>query len=306
MQSLITSGTLYILFICLCFLYWGGVFFKSGDIKESFKKDCKRLLLPYLFAALICLIQLTITSVYTNDFNVYKLELLSILFDIENLTINGYRIHASGMLWFLYSLFFLRLGANILTKYLPQKKKTIFFLCAGIILFTYLASFLYQKGLRLPFSILQAVCASSYFAFGYLAKGHIYRLTRNNLFCAICLIVWMLSALYSRTEIAFCMFDMPILAVFGSICAFFILYKVAEFLLSQTTEVCRYVTRLLSLSGEYSMFIFIAHYISLIHRTTIANPLLNIPLNIILSILITIFFIKIPFINNILSGKGIK
>lgn len=142
------------------FFFVSGFFFKEKPVKDYIKGNCKQLIKPYIVVGVI----ISLVYLLFYGFPYFKLYAIDLLLGTS--IKNDLRIYL-GPIWFLLTLFWVRIIYNKLTRHLsPYIIITIILILTGI---TVLIGH-HFNWLQVPYMIIQAIPAMFFFSL-----GHIYR-----------------------------------------------------------------------------------------------------------------------------------
>lgn len=197
------------------FFFISGYLYKEKPILELLRRNCKKVLLPYLFTCLVIWICWIIAKGRW-DWG------LSIILANGSMPVYNLTGYAVGPLWFLMCYFMTIIGF----KYLLKVKNNIVRLV--ILLSLWLAAYFYNKDLGLlPFSLLNAIPATCCMLLGYSVKNED---CRRILFSPIALslgcAMWLCCIIYGNVSMASFIYVLGPLQIIGAFYATYILYTI--------------------------------------------------------------------------------
>lgn len=268
-------------------------YFYNFDNSHSFsvilKKESQRILLPYAFTAIVCVLCFVIRGKWQRA--VYNIA----AFGLGSMGINlGYGETYVGAIWFLIALFWSKIIYFLLSQY--TKHPTI------ISIFLSLCISFWSNAIHyIPFGIAQGLCA-----LGFIGIGNWLRYNKPHYLMIIASIIcWIIAVLLGEMDIAICKFNCFPLNFVGACGGTFVLLYISKVISkidkyiglhtigSHTlTILCVYTISVYAYLGNsvYDLFSFNGFDMSEIWLSTIMMIIV-----IIVSLLIT----KIPYLNKI-------
>lgn len=258
------------------FFFVAGYFLKTRPIREEILLSTKRLIIPYIFAALCtCIIAiLNDLSNYTwADGSYSQRVILKFLFGFRGECPPHFFHDTINILWFILAMFF----ARCFTVFFVSKIKSVKALC--ILFFSLgILGLLLEKFIFVPYCIPQGLFAASFILTGYLVKK--FRILNSNfikIFSPYLFILWLYNLTQGRISMASGTFPTGfVFGLLGALGAFFILYIIVKMfyiknsLMWKATLFC----------GRYSLVIYCVHAIEFDSFNWRAIAILNhIPLN---------------------------
>ena len=279
------------------FFIVAGYFYHVKDIRDSFAKDVKHLIYPYILTAMAVVLTYTIFSLVKENVNV-KYWLVAMLYG------NGSTNHSSplladvpaiGAIWFLLALFWCKNIYNVICHYSKKPLSVSFLLsCVAIVLDRYV--------INLPFAIIPGVGALMFYAFGNYVKKKGGFLELNPLICVVCILTWIASFLTSEMSMVRCYYhDFPV-NIIGAIGGTYFL-----FLVSNLLATCNFPLRKVIVGGGKNSLTFLCIHLydldvpirSFFHMPSV----LGIPLVIAMCFVGTYILSKIPFTRMVYNIK---
>lgn len=210
------------------FLFVSGYFYKFRKIKQELSMDFQRLIVPYLFT---CLVMVMLAFVFFDGLaydSMTRTALFSSLwggatygqlFDIpERLFI--------GPLWFLLGLFWTRLLACVLFRFIKND-----FVCGAIIfVLAIVAKCFFEVYGHVPLSFVQAFGCLGFFYMGCLSKKYnLLDADKMKVLFPFCCLCWLYCMTFSSLALHKCRYEgfyiLDILGAWGVFCILFILVK---------------------------------------------------------------------------------
>lgn len=231
------------------FFLVAGLFYHVKPIKESLQRDVKRLLIPYLFTAVI--VSFIICFLHYQGISTIKGEILDILY------CSGAPHHSKylgdmpyiGAIWFLCALFW---SKNIYNYVVVKSKYPLFF----SVLISVTATLIDYYIVNLPFGILPGCSAMIFIALGQ----HLPRIIDSKSKVTLLTICWLISIFTSRILMVSCdygCYPVDVLGAVGGTCFFL---KISE-LIDKYAH--RYCSEYLSWLGRNSLPILCLHLIEM-------------------------------------------
>ncbi len=176
------------------FFIISGYLFKFTNVNTCLSKGRTQLIIPYLSLSLICLVLGSIRAFLIDVFTIQRI-LMNILGIISASDLSSYYGTAysewSGPLWFVYSLFFIKMYMEIAKNI---KNKWILY---SLILITIvgLSLTIYKKENILAFRISSTITGLAFFSIGYFAKTYIYKIANLKIYKLVILFAFSLMLL---------------------------------------------------------------------------------------------------------------
>lgn len=192
------------------FFLIAGYFYKpNSDFKGKLRKDFYRLVIPYIFTALILVLYKILLVFVVKDINtsVIMEGVIAALYGSgsgHSSPILG-KVQHIGAIWFLLALFWCRVIYNIIVC-----KSNYKYIVAGVI--AVLATLMDRYVINLPFAILPGLSAMMFFLIGDWLRNH----KVSNIGIAICMICWLISILYSRIWMVQCHYELYPIDILGA------------------------------------------------------------------------------------------
>lgn len=282
------------------FFIIAGYFYHSKGIKESFAKDVKHLIYPYVLTALAIVLTYLSCSVIIENVDI-KYWLIAMVYgsgSVNHSSILLAKVPPIGAIWFLLALFWCKNIYNVVNHYTKKPMIVSFLLSvAAILLDKYL--------INLPLAILPGIGAVMFYALGFFLK-QIGGFAKINPFIGIFLIlIWIVSFLTSDMSMVRCYYQNFIINVIGAIGGTYVL-----FLISDVLSTCRYPLHKVVIWGGKNSLIFLC-----IHLYDLDVPIrgflhipniVGIPLVILMCFVGTYVMSKIPFTKMVYNIKPFK
>lgn len=236
----------FLYFFMPWFFFKGGMYFKHKDNKTALMSSYKRLIIPFIVYSVVgCVIYNGIA--FFCDTPLYSVKRWAI-----GLLVQG-SIDENKPLWFLLSLFFVKLIANKITP--PNYSKVIIyiFIAIGILI----ASLSNMFSHHIPFWLFNTASGLVYFLFGYLIKE-----TKNYLGLTLAFIIWFSISFFMPVGV-----DMRHNTVHYGYYWTWWLYSLGGIYLVNTcvsmipSHIIESKYNFLRICGEYSMEIYVTHWI---------------------------------------------
>ena len=233
------------------FFIIAGYFYHQKDYKENFKRDAKRLLLPYIFTAAIILLA----------FRIIDPKASIVKWVIAALCANGSSMHTSlfladippiGAIWFLPALFWCKNIFNILYR------QTSHWLIASIVI-AIAAIILDCKVINLPLAILPGSSALIFYSIGVVIreKNGFYKF--SPFLWAALAVVWVIDFLFSNMSMVRCYYDNILLNILGACGGTYTIFLLSDVIATY----CNALKKLCVWIGMNSMTILCIHNIDL-------------------------------------------
>ena len=147
------------------FFIIAGYFYHSKGIKESFAKDVKHLIYPYVLTALAIVLTYLSCSVVIENVDI-KYWLIAMVYgsgSVNHSSLLLSKVPPIGAIWFLLALFWCKNIYNVVNHYTKKPMIVSFLLSvAAILLDKYL--------INLPLAILPGIGAVMFYALGFFLK----------------------------------------------------------------------------------------------------------------------------------------
>lgn len=239
----------FLYFFMPWFFYKGGMYFKHKDNKTAIISSYRRLIIPFfIYTVAGCII-----------YNGLALLCDTPIYNVKNwvirLIIQG-SIDENKPLWFLLSLFFVKLIANRITP--PNYPKGIIYIFITIGIFVATFSNIYK--IHIPFYLFNTASGLVYFLFGYLIKE-----TKNYIGLTLAFFGWFYISFFMPVGV-----DMRHNTIhYGnyylwwiySLCGIYLVNTCVSMIPSKIIE-SKY--NFLRVCGVYSMEIYVTHWIVLL------------------------------------------
>lgn len=308
----IGNTTLYELYMVIysfhipLFLLVSGYFFKQIPIKKAIKKNFRRLVVPYIFTAILIII---IATVLNRSFLDTTVPWTLAFLHGSYLTLSAYPFFADtppltiGPLWFLVSLFW---GLLIYTI-IPKKNKIITLLC---VLLVSIAGYIAMKYfINAPWGIRQGMSIVIYLYIGNMVKEYNLLQKRNIWLTLSALLIWIgcFFLIGMKINIARGRIDPYYIAIPASVCAVYVIYNIARCIEEKTV----YLQKTLTYIGKSSLTVLCFHgidellFYSFYHHLMIdtVSYITALCLRIAFPILCVLIIQRIPFIYRIFNPK---
>lgn len=282
------QGLIFSFHMPLFFLV-AGYFYHTKGIKESFTKDVKHLVYPYLLTALAVVLTYAICSVVKQDVDL-KYWMIAMVYgsgSVNHSSTLFAKVPAIGAIWFLLALFWCKNIYNVVCHYL--KNPLLASLCLSGV-----AIFIDRYVINLPFAILPGIGAMIFYGLGHYLKQNGGFGEINPFFGIICILVWIVSFLTSNMSMVRCYYQNILINVIGALGGTYML-----FLVSDVLSTCRYPMRKMVIWGGQNSLTFLC-----IHLYDFDVPIrgffhipniIGIPLVIVMCFVGTYILSKIPF-----------
>lgn len=212
------------------FFIVAGYFYHPKGIKESFIKDIKHLVYPYMLTALAIVLTYSACALVKDDVDM-KYWLVAMAYGSGSVNHSSpllAKVPAIGAIWFLLALFWCKNIYNVVNHYI--KNPTV-----ASLLLSGVAILLDKYVINLPLAILPGIGAMMFYALGHYVKQR-GGFAKVNPFLGMCLIlVWIASFLTSEMSMVRCYYQDFIINVIGAIGGTYVL-----FLISDVLSTCRY------------------------------------------------------------------
>lgn len=192
------------------FFIIAGYFFKpNNNFKNKIKSDFSRLVIPYIFTALILLCFNVLQSLVGEEKNtdVITTGIVSALFcsGSGHSSLIWGNIPAIGAIWFLLALFWCRVVYNYIACKTQHK-----YLIAGIV--AIFATLLDRYLINLPFTILPGLSGMMFYLIGNWLNTH----KVSYFMIIISFICWIISIIYSHIWMVQCHYELYPIDIIGA------------------------------------------------------------------------------------------
>ncbi len=212
------------------FFIIAGYFYHAKGIKESFSKDVKHLVFPYLLTALAIVLTYAAYSFIKENVDM-KYWMIAMIYGSGSVNHSSpllAKVPAIGAIWFLLALFWCKNIYNVVCHY--SKMPLLVSLCLSGV-----AIVLDRYVVNLPFAILPGIGAMFFYGLGNFLKQKGGILKFNPFFGVICVLVWIVSFLTSDMSMVRCYYQDIFINVLGAIGGTYVI-----FLISDVLSTCRY------------------------------------------------------------------
>lgn len=241
------------------FFFVTGYFLKIRPLREEIRLSTKRLIFPYIFAA-VCICFIATCKDLSNytwaDGSYTQGKIIALLLGFRGDTSLQWMTDNIAALWFIPALFV----ARCVTIPLIGKIKSTAIACM-ICLVLGIIGIILEKFFFVPYCIPQGLSAVAFVYVGYLIRKHNF-LNLSNMKCLFpfLLILWLYSWNSKGMDIALCRFRSGyVFCLFGSLGAFFALYiLVKNFYRSESP-----FWRIIHFVGRNSLIVYCVHAIEL-------------------------------------------
>jgi len=310
------------------FFFLSGIFFKSSNFPDFFRKKYKRLLIPYFVIGLLSIL-MWIPKKYILELD-QDIEFWFPFFGLLYGNVNF--IIFNKPIWFLVCLFVVNISFFFIFK-IFENSKNKYFLIFGFLLLLAFFGYLYSlyKPLRLPWMMDTALVAVLFFGLGLIYKHKlskkVFTFTNQQKFTLIFIlfvIVVIISILNGRIDMAEIIFNNCFLFLVGSFSGILMIILISE--LIPKNRIFGYIGKNTMIiftfhTPVYSIIIFISIYLFKYPITTIYTklPLINpeanpifismvfvLPTLIILIPIIELINRKFPFLIGLEKNKDCK
>ena len=173
------------------FFIISGYLFKFTNVNTCLSKGRTQLIIPYLSLSLICLVLGSIRAFLIDEFTIQRI-LMNILGIISASDLFGTAWSEwSGPLWFVYSLFFIKMYMEIAKNI---KNKWILF-SLFLITIVGLSLTIYKNDNIFAFRISSTLTGLTFFSIGYFAKTYIYKIANLKIYKLVILLAFSLMLL---------------------------------------------------------------------------------------------------------------
>ena len=237
------------------FFIIAGYFYKIKPIKKSFKKDFKRLVIPYLFTSTIVLIEFLLYAIYKNNFS----RVFDYFFAIFFCSGSGHTsliwpiVPCVGPIWFLVAMFWCKTIYN----YLRIHHVNLVIIGAIAILATIVDKYI----INLPFCILPGISAIIFFMLGDICKD-LKNLKHKNVILACAIITFLFCVFFSELSMVKCHYKYYPIDIIGACGGTYLFYKLSTFIVQSKSK---YIKSFLTWFGVNSLIVLSIHTIEL-HR----------------------------------------
>ena len=207
------------------FFIIAGYFYHSKGIKESFAKDVKHLIYPYVLTALAIVLTYLSCSVVIENVDI-KYWLIAMVYgsgSVNHSSLLLSKVPPIGAIWFLLDWFGVKIIYKVVIHFRKRWRIESFFLSvAAILLDKYL--------INLPLAILPGIGAVMFYALGFFLK-QIGGFAKINPFIGIFLILmWIVSFLTSDMSMVRCYYQDFIINILGAIGGTYALFLISDVL----------------------------------------------------------------------------
>ena len=158
------------------FFIIAGMLFKVRPIKEEFKKGVYGLMIPYFLISVICLIVYTIIK--TVSVNEFIKMIIGILSGYDFFHYGDFE-KISGALWFVWSLFCIKIAISLYYHLIKIKKHLLAY---GIMVLCFITAIItIFKGAVFPFRIDSSSIGLLFFIIGFKGKNYFEKINLVNL-----------------------------------------------------------------------------------------------------------------------------
>lgn len=271
------------------FFILAGYFYRPNDVVEMVKKDFKRLIIPYLITCGVIVFVSIFHSLLLGEDKVSR-------WIIASLYANGSFRHTSkffanvpmiGAIWFLWALFWCKTIFNSLFK---KSQKYVLLMClvlsvAAMLIDTYLVN--------LPLAILPGMCATIFYGIGYQTRQVGGFKAVHKLVALLCVVVWIISFIYSDMSLARCFFRHYPINIVGACGGTYVIWLISDWISKYENK----FTSVLVWTGRNSMTILCLHLLDLdipIRGLLHIPHMMQIPFVIVIYLIGTYLLSKIP------------
>lgn len=236
------------------FFIIAGYFYKIKPVKVCFKKDFKRLIIPYFFTSIIVLLEFSAYSLYKGDFSRFFEYLFAIFFcsGSGHSSLIWPVVPCVGPIWFLVAMFWCK------TVYNWLKNHHVNTVTIGII--SVLSTCLDKYLINLPFCILPGLSAMMFFLLGDLCKE--YKFKHKTIVTLCCVPIFIFCIFYSELFMVKCHYKYYPLDIIGACGGTYLFYKLSTYIVQSKSK---YIKSFLTWFGVNSLIVLSFHTIEL-HR----------------------------------------
>lgn len=237
------------------FFIIAGYLYKPKELLSAIKKDFDRLVLPYLFFAILVCLKFTVFKGFlANDWFTTIDKWMALVWanaasDHTSLFLNKYS--GIGVIWFLPSLFWCR----ILYNFLYNKINLEIIRFISCLILSLLAVFLDVYLVNLPLGILTGMSALIFYYIGNYVKT--YGIHKFYLIAAV--VCWCIALKYSHMVMAFCHYELYPIDVVGACGGTFVVVAISKFI----ERFYRKGAYVLGWFGKYSLIVLCMHYVEI-------------------------------------------
>jgi len=275
----------------LFFLLAGAFVSKKYSNQEYIKRKAKQLIIPYVFTCAILILLSLIENILKGTFDNIDADIqkwfLAALYGSGN--IEKYGFTRIGAIWFLLAMFM----SCVFIRFISDKKNAAFYV-AFVVIVGYLTSWIAW----LPFSIQSAMVASGYVYIGYVSRErHVLDRKFNGLWSIPVVIVWILTILFGKVNMARNLFKYGVFDFIGALCGAYIVLIICK-LIDNKRILPSVIINMLCFYGRNSLIVLCFHFVELemFPWSRFQNLLLNTGLSywvfVIIKILIKIFIVN--------------
>lgn len=240
------------------FFIVAGYLYRPRPLKETLRKDAKRLLLPYFTTASFLLLFAVLLGIYLHSFGGLKAHIISILFA------SGSRGHSSiywakapaiGAIWFLWAMFWCKTTYNLIEQK-SSSKNTTAIICVAV---SAAAIAVDRLLINLPLALLPGLGALIFYWAGRKLKelGGYRQIPLWIL--AVGATLWCVSFLFFKMSMVRCYYQSHIICILGAIGGVLCIWAV----LDAQLRAFKLGGVFLSYLGSYSLAILCFHLIDL-------------------------------------------
>ena len=261
------------------FFIVAGFFYNIKPVKVCFKKDFKRLIIPYFFTSIIVLLEFSAYSFYKGNFS----RIFEYLFAIFFCSGSGHSsliwpiVPCAGPIWFLVAMFWCK------TVYNWLRNHHINTVTIGVI--SILSTCIDKYLINLPFCILPGLSAMMFYLLGDLCKQYKFKHFKHKTIVIFCSIPFFIFCIfYSELFMVKCHYKYYPIDVIGACGGTYLFYKLSTFIVQSKFK---YINSFLTWFGVNSLIVLSFHTIEF-HREL--WNILNIPNIWSLQLLLKIIF----------------
>lgn len=278
------------------FVLLSGYFCKPicGDFGRRVSKNAKRLVLPFLITQSLLILWGLGLAYAKHDISFVMRPILSLLWGNVQDVDTQYGSVFIGPMWFLLALFFGKsLFEWILSKMQDWK------LIAVCIAVSVLAVFIKNKGVLLPWSMLQGLSFLVFLCIGWMAKK--YKVSRW--VAALAVLCWPFSVLFSSFDMAGCIYHCYPLNVIGScggtVCLWWLALQIKKVgIVARPLTWCGMYTLVILCFHNFEMFSSIS-YSLVIHSHFELEGLPMFMFRMIVTVFMAAAVIRIPYLRKL-------
>ncbi len=236
------------------FFIFAGWFYKERAVKDSFTRDFRRLIVPYLFFEVLCALKFAVTGALQHDWQNATDNFVGMLWattDRDDTLIWG-TMPSAGILWFLPALYWCKNLYNLLAFKCRRWQIVV----PLVVILSLSAILLDRYVINIPLGILPGCGAMLFFAIGHLLK----ECKVNILLGVVGACCWIYGILYSELIMGNSHYGILPVDVSGATFATMLVYWLSQKMDAGLDR----VASVLAWCGANSMVIYCMHYVVMI------------------------------------------